>query len=134
MVGPIQSTMRKFRKGLRVGALCCALVAGAAGIATAAEAPARPASIPFANHGGIYNWKANGVHGLWIQDSRRQWYYASTMGPCMGLPYAQSLGFDTRPMGSFDRFSSIVVPREGRCALTTFTASEGPPAKDSLAG
>lgn len=134
--------MRKFRKGLQVGALCAAVFAGTAGIAMAAEVPARQVSIPLANHGGIYNWKANGVHGLWIQDSRRQWYYASTMGPCMGLPFAQSLGFDTRPMGSFDRFSSIVVPNEGRCALTTLTSSEGPsarrsagaPSEDSQAG
>jgi hypothetical protein len=50
------------------------------------------------------------------------------MGPCIGLNFANSIGFDTRPLGNFDRFSAIVVPGSGRCTVQSFTASEGPKA------
>jgi hypothetical protein len=99
------------------------------GVAAASSSPAAAVSIPFANHGGIRNWEADRDRGLWVQDSRRNWYYAKLMGPCIGLDFALSIGFDTRPMGSFDRFSSIVVPREGRCLIQSFVPSEGPPTR-----
>lgn len=102
------------------------------GVAAAASSPAANISIPFANHGGIRNWEADRDQGLWVQDSRRNWYYAKLMGPCIGLDFALSIGFDTRPMGTLDRFSSIVVPREGRCAIQSFAPSEGPPTKQKV--
>ena len=120
--------MFKFRPGFRV-ALGAALLA-AAGVAFASEATAtRAASIPFANHGGIRDWKADRDQGLWVQDIHRQWYYAKLMAPCTGLNFAQTIGFDTHPLGRFDKFSSIYVPGAGggRCAVQTFTVSGAPP-------
>jgi len=98
--------------------------------ATAATSPA-PAeqSIPFVNHGGIYNWEADKDRGVWVQDSHRRWFYARVMGPCPGLNFTERLGFDTRPMGSLDRFSSLIVPGWGRCQLQSLLPSEGPPKK-----
>lgn len=97
-------------------------------------APVTPqASIPFANHGGIRDWQADHDRGLWVQDVHGKWYYASLMGPCTGLNFAQTIGFDTRPMGSFDRWSAIVVPRYGRCIVQTFSMSPGPPRKQKVA-
>src|SRR5215470_6682460 len=90
-------------------------------------------SIPFANHGGIRDWRADSDRGLWIQDSFGKWYYATVMSPCIGLNFAQRIGFDTRPMGSFDKFSYIVVPREGRCAVQSLRASGAPPSKHDKA-
>jgi hypothetical protein len=90
-------------------------------------------SIPFANHGGIRDWQADRDRGLWVQDIHRRWYYASLMGRCTGLDFAQTIGFDTRPMGSFDRWSAIVVPRYGRCVVQTFSPSPGPPRKQKMA-
>ena len=87
------------------------------------------ASIPFANHGGIYNWQADRDRGLWVQDIHRNWYYAKLMGPCWGLDFAEGIGFDTRPVGTFDRFSAVIVPRGGRCVVQSFTRSVGPLAK-----
>jgi hypothetical protein len=85
------------------------------------------ASVPFANHGGIHNWRPDGDRGLWLQDTRRNWYYAKLMGSCWGLDFAEAIAFDTRPMGTFDRFSAIVVPREGRrCVVQSLTPSAGP--------
>jgi Family of unknown function (DUF6491) len=90
-------------------------------------------SIPFANHGGIRDWQADKDRGLWVQDVHRKWYYASLMAPCTGLSFAQTIGFDTRPMGSFDRWSAIIVPRYGRCIVQNFTPSDGPPRKQKMA-
>jgi hypothetical protein len=97
-------------------------IAGGALAATAAPEP----SIPFANHGGIRDWKADHDRGLWVQDIHRQWYYAKLMGPCIGLPFAQTIGFDTHPLGRFDKYSAIVVPGSGRCTVQSFTLSGGP--------
>jgi len=118
------------RSGLRV-ALGAALLA-VAGAAFASEATTpKPASIPFANHGGIRDWKADRDQGLWVQDIHRQWYYAKLMAPCTGLNFAQTIGFDTHPLGRFDQFSSIYVPGAGggRCAVQSFTLSAAPPGK-----
>jgi hypothetical protein len=83
-------------------------------------------SIPFANHGGIRDWHADRDRGLWVQDVHGKWYYARLMGPCTGLDFAETIGFDTRPMGTFDRFSAIIVPRYGRCVVQSLAPS-GPP-------
>jgi uncharacterized protein DUF6491 len=122
--------MFKPRPGFRV-VLGVALLA-AAGAALAGEATPTSATkdyIPFANSGGIRDWRADRDQGLWVQDIHRQWYYAKLMAPCIGLNFAQTIGFDTHPLGRFDKFSSIFVPGagSGRCAVQSFTASGAPP-------
>jgi hypothetical protein len=114
--------------GLRV-ALVAALLA-AAGAAFASEAtPTTKDYIPFANSGGIRDWKADRDQGLWVQDIHRQWYYAKLMAPCIGLNFAETIGFDTHPLGRFDKFSAIFVPGAGggRCIVQSFTVSGAPP-------
>ncbi len=120
--------MLKPRSGLRA-ALGAALLAAAAGAALAGETNMPKDYIPFANHGGIRDWKADRDQGVWVQDVHRQWYYAKLMAPCAGLNFAETIGFDTHPQGRFDKFSSIFVPGPGggRCAVQTFTASGAPP-------
>jgi hypothetical protein len=86
-------------------------------------------SIPFVQYRSIRDWQANKDEGLWIQDLRRNWYYAEVMQPCIGLDWAWSIGFDTRFGSSLDKFSSIIVPREGRCQITSLTRSDAPPKK-----
>ena len=89
------------------------------------------ASIPFASRGGIRDWSADGDRGLWMQAVSRKWYYAQFMGRCTGLAFATALGFDTRNLSVFDRWSAVVVPGYSRCTLTSLTPSEGPPRKGS---
>ena len=123
--------MSKLKSTLPV-ALGVALLA-ASGLALAeTNTPAEP-SIPFANHGGIRDWAADGDRGLWVQDLHRQWYYAKLMAPCIGLNFAQRIGFDTHPHDRFDHFSSIIVPGTGRCALESLRTSATPPSKQSKA-
>lgn len=104
------------------------------GLCTAAgAAPDRAeVAIPFPQS-SIRDWQADKRDGLWIQDQHRRWYYARIMGPCIGLDFALTIGFDSRHGSSFDRFSSIVVPREGRCALQSLTRSDAPPKKAAKA-
>jgi len=99
---------------------------------TAAQPAAAQASIPFANHGGILNWRADRDQGLYVQDSRRQWYYAKFMGTCPGVNFSNGLGFNTEPMGTFDKWSTVVVPGEGSCFLQSVVASDGPPSKKEV--
>ncbi|HEY4365666.1 MAG TPA: DUF6491 family protein [Steroidobacteraceae bacterium] len=121
---------------ISIGVAALTTTAGV-GLAAAANAPAAApttdVSVPFANHGGIRDWSADNDRGLWVQDAHRKWYYAKLMGPCMGLNFATSIGFDTRPMGTLDRFSTIIVPREGRCTIESLAPSEGPPVKHKAA-
>jgi hypothetical protein len=86
------------------------------------------ASIPFASQrSAVHSWQADGREGLWVQDARRDWYYAKFIGPCHGLDHALSVGFDTGTSDRIDRFSHVVVPNEDRCAIISFTKSEPPP-------
>ena len=106
----------------------------AAGTAVSADSAAKPgtpaapeASIPFIGHGTLRDWQADGRDGLWIQDTRGTWYYAKTLGTCIGLDTAWNIGLDARPAGTFDRFGSIILPGHmGRCMLTSLTKSPGP--------
>lgn len=111
--------------------LLIAACAGGAAQATesAPSSTAAEAAIPFVHFGAIRTWAADRDEGLWVQDSRRRWYYAKFMGRCPGVRSATTLGFDTRPMGTFDRFSAVLVPRWGRCMVRSLVASEGPPSK-----
>lgn len=107
------------------------LALGAAALPAAEEGKANlgpEASIPFVNSGSsVREWQADGVDGLWVQDAHKQWYYARLIGPCHGLDFAISVGFENRAGDSLDRFSTLVVPGEGKCAIQSFTKSEAPP-------
>lgn len=86
------------------------------------------AEIPFANNGGIHDWRADSDRALYVQGRDRQWYKAGLLSDCMGLWFADNIGFKTEANGSFNRFSSIIV--EGRnCPLTSFEKSDPPPPK-----
>ncbi len=92
-------------------------------------ATARPAeaSIPFANHGGIWTWQVENDHSVLIQSSSRKWYRATLMAPCFDLPFSERIGFETNADGSFDRFGSLTV-RGQRCTVTSLVPAD-PPAK-----
>lgn len=97
--------------------------------ASAAAAAAAPeASIPFANHDGIYTWQVENNRSLLIQGQNRKWYRATLMSSCFDLPFAEQLAFETNPSGSFDKFSAIKV-RGQRCPVTSLVETTAPPKK-----
>jgi hypothetical protein len=120
------STSRVLRTSLTVCALAILPLSTSFAID---DAPVPRAEIPFANHGGIRDWAADRDKGLWVQGLNKQWLYATFMGPCNGLDFANSIAFDTRPMGTFDRWSSVIVPGRQRCVIAKLTPSDGPVAK-----
>src|SRR5262245_15122257 len=118
------SKPKHLRNIARVAAVVSIAMFGAAALNARAEP-----SIPFANHGGIYDWHPNGNKGIWVQAANRHWYYATFFGgECFGLDTAPSVGFVTEPTGEFNRWSSIIVPRQlqPRCRLATFEPSAAP--------
>ena len=116
------------RRLLIVPLIALGLVAAPAGASFArAAAPATPeASIPFANHGGIRDWRETGDRTLYIQDSARHWYRATLMTSAFDLPYTTAIGFDTGPTDRLDKFSSVVV-RGQRYAIQSLMRVDGPP-------
>lgn len=79
-----------------------------------AEERQRPATIPFADLGGIEDWRAVGTEGILIEARNGKWYKATFFAPCINLSHSIAVGFVTDPGGSVDRFSSIIVEGE-RC-------------------
>ena len=109
---------------------------GAAFAAPAFAAPSKQpalgeeAAIPFPES-GIRSWHADDDRTLWVIDRRRDWYRVELMRPCVGLPYAYSLGFLTRGTGRFDRYSAIAYQGQ-RCPVKSVVRSEAPPTKEAL--
>jgi hypothetical protein len=83
-------------------------------------------SIPFADHGGIRNWRTLGRDALLIEGSHGKWYRVELMSGCFDLPFADRVGFRSNPAGDFDRFSSVFV-RGQRCTVKSVTESAPPP-------
>lgn len=95
--------------------------------ASALAAAPEEASIPFVNlNQSIHSWQADGQQGLWIQDVRKDWYYAKLQGPCIGLEFAPRLGFEPRTTNSLDKFGTVIVPNQGRCQIMSLTRSSEP--------
>jgi hypothetical protein len=90
------------------------------------RAPAET-SIPFANMGGIRDWKAVDDETLYVQDVRRNWYIARLMAPCTDLMFASAIGFETKGVNQLDKFGTVIV-RGQRCQIASFVASGPPPA------
>ncbi|MBO9574922.1 MAG: hypothetical protein J7494_04220 [Sphingobium sp.] len=109
-------------------ALAASLAAAAPAVATEATKPAPEAAIPFANHGGVWNWTAEDDETVYFEDRSHRWYRARLFSRAFELPYAFAVGIDAGPSGRLDRWGAIVV--EGRrYPFTSFERVDGPPAK-----
>ena len=92
------------------------------------ETQAPEASIPFANHGGVRNWRADGDQTVYFEDSQRRWYKAELMSRANGLPFANAIGIDPGATDRLDRFGAIVVEGQ-RYPFKSFVRVDGPPEK-----
>ncbi len=89
--------------------------------AGANEMPApKRVEIPFANHGGIDDWKAEGTGGILIKSSQGNYYRATFTAVCLDLPYTERVGFDVSGTDTLDKFGAIEV-RGHRCSFDSFT-------------
>lgn len=67
--------------------------------------------IPFANSGGIQDWRAVGEKAILLKARNNQWYRATFNRRCFNLndSLTRSIGFKAGPTGSFDKHSEIIV-------------------------
>jgi hypothetical protein len=110
----------------------------AAVAAPALAAPPAPerveASIPFVSQPrSIRSFRAVGDDLLYLRDRRGRWYRAELGGPCIGLSWANVVGYDTRGGLSLARGGSILVEGQ-RCMIISLTRSEAPPRKRRKGG
>lgn len=116
--------------------LAAALLAGSPAFAaasnSASHATAREAEIPFANHGGVDDWRAVGDSTIYFEDLHRRWYRAELIGPAFDLPFTERIAIDASPTGTLDKFGAIYV-RGQRYGFRSFEQVAGPPKKASLA-
>jgi hypothetical protein len=108
--------------------LCLLVCAAMADTPAPVQPPAPEAQIPFANHGGIYNWQVVDNRTVLIQSQNRKWYKATLFSQCIDLPFAERVGFESNSDGSFDKFSSIQV-RSQKCPLVSLVETAAPPKK-----
>ncbi|MCJ2184505.1 hypothetical protein MTR62_17670 [Novosphingobium sp. 1949] len=92
----------------------------------AEKAAARYASIPFADHGGVDDWRSDGTGTVYFKDLHKQWYKARLMGVAVDLPYAERIGIIAGPGGTLDRFGGVLVEGQ-RYMFSSFEKVDGPP-------
>jgi hypothetical protein len=126
--------MRTARSAMLAGIM----LAAAASLTHAADDPAPPpasapapssvteAQIPFART-NLWNWQVLDDKTVLIQDQSRRWYKATLFGICTNLAFANRIGFDSNPGGTFDKFSTLLVQGQ-RCPLSSLVKTD-PPAK-----
>jgi hypothetical protein len=105
--------------------LCCAVAVPAW---AAPPPPGREeVSIPFVTHPrAIRSFNAPSDDLLYLRDRQGRWYRAEISGPCIGLSWANAIGYDTRGSLSLSRGGSILVEGQ-RCLIVSLTRGEPPP-------
>lgn len=104
-----------------------------AGTASAQDEPppiGPEVSIPFITRGNVRTFEAtrNG-DAVYIQNSRRDWYFARFYSRCLDLPFATRMGFKTFGGGStLERGDTIIAGRE-QCRIASIVRSGPPPKK-----
>lgn len=83
-------------------------------------------TIPFANHGGIRDWKVVDDSTLLIQDVHGHWYLAKLQSAAYDLAFADGLIFGTPPSDELGKLSTVVV-RGQRYPIVSLTRTEPPP-------
>ena len=114
------------RKSLLLAAVLLSLAGcGSQGPKGPSVSPAE-ASIPFTEFGSIYDWRADGTAGIYIQTDDRKWYHATFMAPCTNLTSTEHVGIRTTPPLPLTKFDSIEVRGED-CFFKTLDPVPGPP-------
>jgi hypothetical protein len=75
----------------------------------------------------IRNWSAPNDHTLIMVADDGTRYRAETLGPCIGLDFANRVAFTNRGgFNQIDRFSSVVLQDGTRCSFQSFDKLRGP--------
>lgn len=121
-------------KTLATTLIAVAALAGTAQAQTAGPTPGprsgEQADIPFATQNGIRTFTPEqSGEGVYLQDNRKDWYYASFYSRCGELPYAFQFGFKTFGSSStLSRGDTVIAGRE-TCKIADIVRSGPPPEK-----
>jgi hypothetical protein len=104
--------------------------AAAASAQTAGPRSGEQAEIPFATHNGIRTFTPDrNSEGVYIQDQRKNWYYARFFTRCQDLNFSFGIGFKTFGGSStLSRGDTIYAGREA-CRIADLVRSGPPPEK-----
>lgn len=89
--------------------LCLAMLLQAACSTSTSVDLALEQSIPFANQGGIRNWRPVDDTSLLIEDRNGQWYLARLQSASGDLAFAEQVVFLTNPGGAFGRLGALLI-------------------------
>jgi len=88
------------------------------------------ADIPFATHDGIRTFTPDRMgEGVYLQDNRKNWYYASFYSRCTELPYAFAFGFKTFGGSSTLSRGDTIIAGHDTCRIADIVRSGPPPEK-----
>jgi hypothetical protein len=120
-------TMKELLLPVAAALLAAAVPALAAGPAPQNAGGAEEVRIPFASFGSIRNFRSVGDDVVYLEGTHHRWYRAELNGPCINLPGAIRIGFDTRFNGdTLDNSSTLIVGGDS-CRIMSLTRADGPP-------
>ena len=110
------------------------LAAGSAQAQTPGPHSGERADIVFATHNGIRTFTpANDGRGVYLQDNRRNWYFASFYTRCQNIDFSFGIGFKTfGGSPNLSRGDSIYAGHE-QCRIADLVRSGPPPEKPKKA-
>ena len=110
------------------------LAAGAAQAQTPGPHSGERADIVFATHNGIRTFTAaNDGRGVYLQDNRKNWYFASFYTRCQNIDFSVGIGFKTfAGSPNLSRGDSIYAGHE-QCRIADLVRSGPPPEKPKKA-
>lgn len=104
-----------------------------AGAAMAQDAPppgGKEVSIPFISHGNVRTFESTrSGDGVYIQNQRRDWYFARFYSRCNALPFAIRVGFKSFGGGGTLERGDTVIAEHERCRISSIVRSGPPPKK-----
>lgn len=124
-------------KTLIAAALSAALLtAGTAAAQTRAGGPTpgphsgERADIPFATHNGIRTFTPDRYgDGVYMEDNRRNWYYARFFTRCQNLDFSIGIGFRTFAGSSTLSRGDTIYAGHEQCRIADLVRSGPPPEK-----
>jgi len=110
------------------------LAAGSARAQTPGPRSGERADIVFATHNGIRTFTpANDGRGVYLQDNRKNWYFASFYTRCQNIDFSFGIGFRTfGGSPNLSRGDSIYAGHE-QCRIADLVRSGPPPEKPKKA-
>ncbi len=74
----------------------------------------------------IRSFRSDGMETVYFRVRRDEWYRATLVGQCWGLPNALRIGFDTHGSSTLDNTSNLLVDGES-CRIHSLVRAPGPP-------